>query len=283
MKQVRHFRIDTSAIALILANVLTIVFAVVQKWDITDVIWIYWAQSLIIGLFNFLRILDLENFSTEGYDDLRPRIKMNMKNQMALFFMFHYGLLHIVFLVFILNIWTVTPSVSAPIFALCILAFLITHGLDYWQNRPKTKSRKPNIGDIVFHPYARIMPMWFTLTVGIYLGTGSVNTLVLFLALKTIADFIMQILDPMNTSMTDIEGIHSTSSSEAEDEPLKTSKVDIHRQNQPVNLWSFWWHYFRTVTSPPYGLQVHKSWQGILLIIVLTSFVILLIYTVIIQ
>ena len=197
MKLGRYFRVDKSAILLLFANILIIIFAVVQKWDIRDVLWIYWAQSLIIGIFNFFHILVLKNFSEEGYD-FRLHVKMSMKSRMALFFIIHYGLCHLIFLVFLICVWQIIPHMSAIFFALGIIAFLVTHGFEYWQNRSRDIDRIPNIGDITFYPYARIIPMWLTLTLGIYYGQGSLNTLVLFLVLKTIADVIMHMVDHRN-------------------------------------------------------------------------------------
>lgn len=194
MKLGRYFRVDVSAIFLLLSNGLIIYFAIVEEWNIMDVMWIYWAQSLMIGFFNFLHILDLKDYSTEGYELL---FKISMKVQMALFFLFHWGLLHIVFLVFLLYIWAVTPSLSPPMLALCIIVFLITHAAAYWVNRHRDVNRKPNIGDVVFHPYARVLPMWVILAPGIYYSEGSFTTLVVFLALKTIADMIMHVRDPV--------------------------------------------------------------------------------------
>jgi len=151
----------------------------------------------MIGLFNFLHILDLKDFSTEGYQRLYPFVNISIKAQMAVFFLFHYGILHIMFLLFLLYMWAVTPSLSPPMLALCIIVFLITHASAYWMNRRRDVNRKPNIGDVVFHPYARVLPMWLTLTIGIRYGTGSLDTLVLFLALKTVADVIMHVRDPV--------------------------------------------------------------------------------------
>ena len=197
MRLHRYFRVDVSAIFLLLSNGLIIYFAIVEEWNIMDVMWIYWAQSLMIGFFNFLHILDLKDFSTEGYDKARILGKMSMKGQMALFFFFHWGLLHIIFLAFLLYIWRVFPSLSPPMLALCIIVFLTTHAAAYWMNRHRDVNRKPNIGDVVFHPYARVLPMWVILAPGIYYAEGSLTTLVLFLALKTVADMIMHVRDPV--------------------------------------------------------------------------------------
>jgi hypothetical protein len=53
----RHRQADRPTIALVLSNLATILFAVVQQWDVSVVIWIYRGQSIIIGYFNVRRML----------------------------------------------------------------------------------------------------------------------------------------------------------------------------------------------------------------------------------
>jgi hypothetical protein len=56
-----------STLSLIFSNFLVIIFAVIDKLSAIEVLWIYWAQSVIIGIFNFLKIITLKEFSTEGF------------------------------------------------------------------------------------------------------------------------------------------------------------------------------------------------------------------------
>ncbi|HIF85343.1 MAG TPA: hypothetical protein EYQ30_00730 [Gammaproteobacteria bacterium] len=44
---------STRALALLLPKLITIVFAIVQGWNVVEVMWIYWWQSVIIGVFNY--------------------------------------------------------------------------------------------------------------------------------------------------------------------------------------------------------------------------------------
>lgn len=48
------------------SNLTVIFFVLVDNLNATEVIWVYWIQSVIIGIFNFFRILMLKNFTTEG-------------------------------------------------------------------------------------------------------------------------------------------------------------------------------------------------------------------------
>ncbi len=50
---------DNSVWGLLLANLVTIMMAVMQDWSLLLVMWVYWCQSVIIGLFNFWRMMTL--------------------------------------------------------------------------------------------------------------------------------------------------------------------------------------------------------------------------------
>ena len=57
---------DSSLFFLIISNLITIGFAVLESWNLQTVLLVYWFQSVIIGIFNFIRILELKEFSVEG-------------------------------------------------------------------------------------------------------------------------------------------------------------------------------------------------------------------------
>ncbi|MBK7501035.1 MAG: hypothetical protein IPI19_18645 [Ignavibacteriales bacterium] len=57
----------TSTLSLIFSNLLVIFFAIVDGISANEVLWIYWSQSVIIGIFNFIKMITLKDFSTEGF------------------------------------------------------------------------------------------------------------------------------------------------------------------------------------------------------------------------
>ncbi|MDM8000334.1 MAG: DUF6498-containing protein [Dehalococcoidia bacterium] len=197
MNPSKYFRADSSAAILVLSNLVTIAFALALKWDIRDVMWIYWGQSIIIGLFAFLRILDLKQFSTEGFriNNQPARPTRQTRWQVAGFFALHYGFFHFVYLIFLLAL--ATPDSSTPFLGigLCLLAFLLSHAFSFWHNRQRDRDKKPNIGCVMFFPYGRIIPMHFAIILGGWLGPKSTGALLLFLVLKTLADVLMHMAE----------------------------------------------------------------------------------------
>lgn len=195
----KYFRADRSAAVLILSNLVTIVVALALGWDIQVIMWIYWGQSIIIGCFTCLRILDLKQFSTEGVrmNDGPVEPTRRTKWRVAGFFVFHYGFFHFVYLIFLLVLALITPDSSTPFpgIGLCLLAFLVGHAFSFWHNRQRDRERTPNIGCIMAFPYGRVFPMHLTIIFGGFVGPDSTIALLFFLTLKTVADVVMHMAE----------------------------------------------------------------------------------------
>ncbi len=68
--------VQISPVFLILANLLPLAGVLLWDWDVGAIIVFYWAENLIIGLFNIMKLLSLGTASAIG---------------MAVFFTVHYG------------------------------------------------------------------------------------------------------------------------------------------------------------------------------------------------
>jgi hypothetical protein len=200
--------LDPSTLALVVSNVVVIAFALDQQWNLITLLWIYWAQSVIIGVFNVFKILDLARFSTNGfYVNGKPVAPTEgTKRQTALFFALHYGLFHFVYFVFLavftfIGVWEVPSydiTVASAYFVLASVAlFFANHLYSYSHNREQERKRIRNIGEVMFSPYARIIPMQLTLILGVFLVDQI--ALILFLTLKTVADVITHVVEHART------------------------------------------------------------------------------------
>lgn len=189
-------KIDSSLIFLIFSNVITIFFALKENWSLLTLMWIYWSQSIIIGIFNFIRILKLKNFTTKNFRMNNKKIEAtdNTKYSVAFFFLFHYGFFHFIYMIFLLTgsfIKFPGFSKTSVFFVLIsIIIFFSNHLFSFIHNYENDSKKKRNIGTVMFFPYARIVPMHLTLIFGLFL-TQSKFALILFIILKTIADIIM--------------------------------------------------------------------------------------------
>jgi len=176
--------------SLIFVNLTVIVFAVLQDWSMSTILWSYWMQSVIIGLFQYKKIMDLKKFSTEGMkqDGVQIENTQKEKRKMAHFFLFHYGAFHAAYLLFLNEIdgildWTAIAIAAGLFFA--------NHFHSYIENRSVDSSRNiPHLGTMVAIPYLRIMPMHLLIA----FAAGQVTTtfwLIVFLLMKTVADVVM--------------------------------------------------------------------------------------------
>lgn len=199
----KDFLADPSLWLLVIANGISIYFALVEHWNLFDLMLVYWAQSVIIGFFNFLRILSLKNFSTEGFTmngrAVAPTKETKIKT--AFFFALHYGFFHVGYLFFLFFAVSfpasgVTAKAGGSFFIIIsIMTFFINHAFSYFYNRKSDEARRSNIGKVMFYPYARILPMHFTIIIGGFLGAVGKGSLVLFLflLLKLLADVLLHI------------------------------------------------------------------------------------------
>lgn len=188
---------DSSLWAVVIGNLISLVMALVQGWDIGEIMWIYWAQSVIIGIINVIRMMSLESFSTKG-------LKMNdqpvpetpaAKRQVAAFFTLHYGFFHVGYAAFL---WQQLPLSAIPLkemmlLMICISGFVGSHSYSFLRNFDLDfKQKKPNLGTLMFYPYMRIIPMHLTIIFGSML---SMMALFIFMVLKILADVGMHMVE----------------------------------------------------------------------------------------
>jgi hypothetical protein len=197
-----------STLSLLFSNLLVILIAVIDKLSAADVLWIYWSQSVIIGIFNTVEILTLKEFSTAGFrQGNRPVLPTKAaKYSTAVFFLFHYGFFHFVYAVF-LGVFShfagPGPSGRGRGFIFYSAAiFLARYLIDFVTSRNIERREIPNLGRMMFAPYVRIIPMHLTIILGALIGVaGSFSAgadlaiLVLFTGIKTVVDLITDSVD----------------------------------------------------------------------------------------
>ena len=186
---------DGSVLSLVTANLIALIVAMLEGWDLAALMAIYWAQSIVIGISYVLRILHLERFSTENFTindrpvDPTPETKVKV----AAFFVVHFGAFHAAYLAFLAKegVGAALTDVGSW---LCIGLFAANHVWSYRYNLELDRQGTPNIGTLMFTPYVRVVPMHVTIVVGALL-MESVTGLLLFGALKTIADVAFHVIE----------------------------------------------------------------------------------------
>jgi hypothetical protein len=186
---------DRSVTFLLLTNLVTVVWAVLQQWNVTDLLWIYWGQSVIIGYYNVHRIVDLDQFSTDGllFNNRPVEPTRETQRRTAVCFALHYGLFHLGYGVFLLTTFRIQAGFPLAGVLLCLLAFYFNHRYSYRYNRER--DRVPNVGTLMFFPYVRIIPMQLMILLGSRYAGDNTAALVLFLLLKTAADVATHVIE----------------------------------------------------------------------------------------
>jgi len=180
--------VDISFVSLVLANLITIYAAVTENWDFSTVFGAYFFQSLIIGVFSLLKILDLKNFSTTGYMIGGHAVEPNegTKRETAFWFVFVYGFFHACYAFVIFQGGFAWLPSTVPVIAV----FFVNHLISYLLNKKQDSERRQNIGRAMFFPLARIIPMHLAIASGAFLAPN-LGALTFFMALKMGMDLVM--------------------------------------------------------------------------------------------
>jgi hypothetical protein len=185
---------DLSLWMLILSNLLTILWALIEGWSVGLVMWSYWCHSVSIGILWFFKILCLKNFSTKDVEIPigRPAAPTtSTKIQVAVFFVIHYGIFH---WGYSNGLRTFFPSIRRDAVLPIAVVFFVTQCFSFFYNRKWDEAPKSNIGTVMLFPYLRIIPMHLSFILGGFVvseigGTSSSRIImVIFMLLKTFAD-----------------------------------------------------------------------------------------------
>jgi hypothetical protein len=205
---------DRALRGIVVSNAITLALALWQQWTLLQLMWPFWMQSVIIGYYARRRMLALEEFSTDG-------LRMNKrpvpdtpaaKRKVANFFVLHYGGFHAAYLVFLFVFSTtadpagfvaVTDESSGAVsqvfvghttvldlvaYVALAVSFWLSHRASHHEHVAADLGGRPNLGTLMFMPYARVIPMHLTIIFGTQLEGGAVW---LFVLLKTGADVVM--------------------------------------------------------------------------------------------
>jgi len=175
-------------ISLLAANVFTIIVAFQQNWNVYDLMWVYWLQSIIIGIFQVIKILTVKKFTTEGFTSNGKPVPPTQKSkkETAIFFVLHYGLFHLVYAGYLSKYF---PS-DIRWFVLAGVSFAVSSFVSYQKKQIIDVQKVKNLGHLLFQPYVRIIPMHLVIVFGGLIA--SKGNLLFFLILKSLIDMASQ-------------------------------------------------------------------------------------------
>jgi hypothetical protein len=193
-----------SAWSILISNLLIAFFTIIEKQSVLNVLWVYWFQSVIIGVFNFFKILSLKEYSTDGMkmnNKLLTKSK-SAKVSVAVFFLFHYGFFHFVYAIF-LSVFISTggiinTNIDVTFILLTSLIFFVNYLGEFIFIFKREQAVIPSLPRVMFAPYRRIIPMHITITASGFVLVGgafsaadpSLIILLIFIGLKTFMDLV---------------------------------------------------------------------------------------------
>ena len=189
---------DYSLAALVATNLFALAVAWYTGMSLRDMMFVYWIQSVVIGVCSAIRIRKLHAFTSGGLlmnDQPVPETPAG-KRQVASFFGLHYGIFHSMYLTFIVSSdkhYALGELGTWWGYALITLSFIVTHAFSLRRNLESDISGRPNIATLMALPYARILPMHLTIVFGAKLGGTLPFAFLLFGGLKILADCIMHV------------------------------------------------------------------------------------------
>lgn len=178
------------------ANLLTLGIALWREWGLLPLLWPYWIQSVLVGLFAWLRIRAAQ----------RRSVGLALE---AGHFAAHYGFGHLVYLGFLILFTSLAAAdgyvegtsngrparwflgtisrFDAWLFVLLAAAFAWAQLGEYFRQTDQDLFRPPTLKSMTTAAYLRVVPMHMTLILGVALGGGA-TAVVLFAVLKTVVD-----------------------------------------------------------------------------------------------
>jgi hypothetical protein len=157
--------------------------------SINSLYFIFWLQSTVIGIFNFIGILAFTNRVKKSFTVNNS--KENKPVYAAFFFLVHYGIFHFVYLIFILADVADLKHVSFVQLKFIFWALIVTYTIQFINDKKRNKTQPVDIGTMFFFPYLRIIPMHIAILIPKF---TQLEAPLVFLFFKIVADIMMYII-----------------------------------------------------------------------------------------
>jgi hypothetical protein len=187
MKSFRKIFSDPALYLLIILNVYFIYEYKDEPGKYTTIIWIFWMQSVLIGLFNFFELITTKNLETKGFKVNDKEVdSVKARGCYSWFFLVHYQFFHLGYFIF-LAVDTNWKYIDLVFLKYAFLALLVNQTVVFIRHKQSYSQHAPNLGFMFFLPYLRIIPMHMMILLPAFLGW---EPSVVFLVLKAVFDII---------------------------------------------------------------------------------------------
>lgn len=187
IKSEQHFYADLSFWSLLIANIITMVWALKEGWSLDLMIWVYFSQNVILGIFWPVKVFD--SFADSSY---------KKKVQSVTVFLPHYLLMHFLYATSLYNFFGKELFTNFKYILTMAGVFFLSEIVSYFSENRLNRTKPLNLATVQLFPYARVLPMHFVMGVGITLeveGTNPHLIVMVFLFLKVFADITIYLVE----------------------------------------------------------------------------------------
>lgn len=206
-------KIPVSGYVLILANLVPVVGVLIFDWSAFDVVILFWAENVVIGVLNVFRMWLCAT------DEIVARVGLSV------FFSFHYGMFTFVHGVFVFSLFNqdriglaaaagepaaMIETMLALNLGIPLLALALSHLYSFiWNYLGKGEYLTTTLTQLMKRPYGRVVVLHISIIVGgflvMLLGSPAYALLIL-IAIKTTFDFKAHCKEHFEKLTPSIEG-----------------------------------------------------------------------------
>lgn len=168
-----------SVIALVLANLVPVFGVIFLHWEVFPLMFLFWSENVIIGVFNVLKMLSANPESPIGWIG---------KSFIVPFFCVHYGMFTFIHGIFVVELFgrnSVGPIHGFPNLGTfwhvmrendlgwAVLGLAVSHGISFGTNYiGKGEYRRASLNQLMSQPYGRIVVMHLAILFGGFVMMG---------------------------------------------------------------------------------------------------------------
>lgn len=185
---------DRSLLFLVVFNLVLIVYYFNNPGTFKTLVWIYWFQSVVLGVSTFIRLRQMPDYGSETFTVNGEEVTDNntKRNFSSFFFLAHFGIFHFVYMIFLFTILPRDQVIDIKLLGIAVLLFSVDQTLEGIRRMRLEEEKKIAPGVIFFMPYMRIIPMHLTILVPQFLSF--MGPMGIFLVLKAVADVGMYLV-----------------------------------------------------------------------------------------
>jgi|GEM_PF-2008514 len=157
---------------LVLSNLITLALIIFSNESLLFVLWIYWFQSILIGLFICLKIIITKRFTT----DVNDRINANsLFDKVVLLFtllivIVFFHAIYAVFLLLVLPLIFNDMFFNFKLILFAVAAFAVHYTIKFIKDFQNTRNSNifPNQGSFLIAFFKQILPIHLTIIVAVF-------------------------------------------------------------------------------------------------------------------